>query len=89
MERMNKIIDVAFLIPVYNGERTIKQTIESCINQNYPKDNIYIYIINDGSTDNTRKIIESINFKNLTLVNRQNKGVLTTNLELAKNCKQD
>jgi len=50
---------------------------------------IYIYIINDGSTDNTKQIIENINFKNLILVNRENKGVLTSWIELVNMCKQE
>jgi len=83
------MLDVAFLIPVCNGEKTIKQAVESCINQNYPKENIFIYVINDGSTDNTKKIVQSIKFKNLVLINRENKGILTTVLELVKMCKQE
>jgi Glycosyltransferases involved in cell wall biogenesis len=49
---------VSVIIPVYNGELYIKDSMLSVINQEY-KD-IEIIIVNDGSTDNTLNIAESI-----------------------------
>lgn len=46
---------VSFIIPTYNGESTIQDTIESLIAQNYPRTEIII--INDGSTDETHEIL--------------------------------
>ena len=40
---------VSILLPVYNAESTISETIQSIINQTY-KD-WELYIINDGSVD--------------------------------------
>ena len=50
---------VSVIIPAYNHENYIKYTIESIINQSYA--NIELLIINDGSTDNTHKIINKLN----------------------------
>lgn len=47
--------DISIIIPTYNCEKTIQKTIMSCINQKYK--NIEIIIINDGSKDNTEKIL--------------------------------
>ena len=51
--------EVSFLIPAWNESKTLAGTIESVFNLIYPKDKITIYIINDGSTDNTLEIARS------------------------------
>lgn len=52
---------ISIVLPVYNGQKYIKQAIESIINQTY-KD-WELIIINDCSTDNTVKIIEEYTMK--------------------------
>lgn len=47
---------VAVLVSTYNGEQYISEQLDSIINQTY--DNIDIYVRDDGSKDNTRKILE-------------------------------
>lgn len=47
---------VSVIIPVYNGESTIDYAIKSLLYQSYT--NWECIIVNDGSTDNTLKIIE-------------------------------
>ncbi|MEW9093566.1 MAG: glycosyltransferase [Clostridiaceae bacterium] len=65
---------ISVLMSVYNGEKYIKETIESILNQTYK--NFEFIIINDGSTDNTREIIESYNDSKIKLYNLQrNMGV--------------
>ena len=49
---------VSILICTYNAEKTIKETIESCLNQTYS--NIEVLIHDDQSTDNTLNVIDSI-----------------------------
>ena len=49
---------VSVIVPTYNGEKFIAQTLESIINQDYG--NIEIILINDASTDNTLKNAEKI-----------------------------
>lgn len=44
---------VSIIVPVYNGEKFITRCIDSICKQTYI--NIQIVIINDGSTDNTKK----------------------------------
>ena len=52
---------VSILISVYNSEHTIENSVDSIINQTY--NNLEILILNDGSTDNTSKILEKISLK--------------------------
>jgi glycosyltransferase involved in cell wall biosynthesis len=53
---MNKGL-VSIILPVYNGEKYLSQSIKSCLNQTY--DNIELIIVNDCSTDSTLKICQS------------------------------
>lgn len=63
---------VSIYIPAYNAEKTIKQTINSVINQTYQFDEIII--IDDNSSDDTCKIINQ--FENIKLIkNKQNMGL--------------
>jgi glycosyltransferase involved in cell wall biosynthesis len=58
-------------MPVYNGEKYLRESIESILNQTYS--NFEFLIINDGSTDNSEKIIKSYNDKRIRLIkNSQN-----------------
>jgi cellulose synthase/poly-beta-1,6-N-acetylglucosamine synthase-like glycosyltransferase len=47
------------LIPAHNEEVVIANTIEAMLNLHYPKDKLKIMVINDGSKDRTKEIIES------------------------------
>ncbi len=70
---------VSFVIPCKNEEDAIYKTMECCLNSNYPRDNIEVIAINDGSTDNTlnEMIRAKANFPEMkvTVVNfKKNKG---------------
>jgi len=54
---------VSVIIPVYNGEKTLRQCLESVLNQTY--NNYEVIIVDNNSTDKTKDIIqESCNKKN-------------------------
>lgn len=52
---------ISILIPAHNEERSIRETIESCLKQTRPADQIIV--VNDGSTDKTSEILESFGDK--------------------------
>lgn len=65
---------VSIIIPAYNSEKYIAQSIESCLNQNY--ENVEVIVVNDGSTDTTREIVASFcENQRVILINQQNQGV--------------
>ncbi|MDI3546992.1 MAG: hypothetical protein PWR10_644 [Halanaerobiales bacterium] len=66
--------EISVLMSVYNGEEFIGESIESILNQTY--DDFEFIIVNDGSTDRTREIIESYNDSRIRLFDfEQNQGV--------------
>jgi len=72
-----KFPKITIAIPAYNEEKTILATIKSVIALNYPKNKMEILVINDGSKDNTAKVVRNFirdsNF-NIRLINQANKG---------------
>ncbi len=48
---------ISIVIPAYNSASTLGQTIHACLAQDYPKDKLEVIVIDDGSKDNTRRII--------------------------------
>ncbi len=56
-------------MPVYNGEKYVKEAIQSILDQTF-KD-FELLIINDGSTDASQDIIESFNDKRIRLINNE------------------
>ena len=69
---MNYNPSVDVIIPCYNVEHIIKKCVISIINQEC-NNTINIYLINDGSTDNTLEILNSFShYDNLHIINNHN-----------------
>jgi len=52
---------VSIVLPTYNGQRYLASSIESILNQDYPY--FEIILVNDGSTDETQRIISELLFR--------------------------
>lgn len=63
---------VSIVIPVYNSEKYLKESIDSVLNQTYQ--NIEVIAVNDGSTDNSEKILDSYSDK-IKVIKKQNGGL--------------
>lgn len=72
----NTNFKITVIIPAYNEESSILETIKHVMKSDYPKNKLEVIVINDGSTDNTSKIVKSIlpKYKNLRLINKENSG---------------
>lgn len=66
---------VSIIVPIYNCEKDIERTIESIIKQSY--NNIEIILVNDGSTDNSAKVVEEYRKidKRIKVIHQKNAGV--------------
>lgn len=74
---------ISIIINVYNGEKFIKKCLDSIINQTY--NNLEILVINDGSTDNTLKIIKRYKDKRIKIITTKNNGLsISRNIGIEK-----
>ena len=71
---MNELISV--ILPVYNGDKYLKEAIESILNQSYK--NFEFIIINDGSSDDSIEIIKMYSKidDRIKIINRENRGLI-------------
>jgi glycosyltransferase involved in cell wall biosynthesis len=63
---------VSVIIAVYNGENYLEQAIESALQQDYPEKEVII--VNDGSTDQTAKILETF-APRVIAIDQENRGL--------------
>ena len=63
---------ISVIIPVYNGERTIQETIESVLNQTFS--DLELIVINDGSQDSTLEIVSQVTDPRLKVFSYPNAG---------------
>jgi glycosyltransferase involved in cell wall biosynthesis len=74
---------VSILIPLYNSEKYLVETIQSAINQTWP--NIEIIIVDDGSTDKSYSIAKSFECEKVKVYQQTNSGAcIARNLAFTK-----
>jgi 1,2-diacylglycerol 3-beta-glucosyltransferase len=61
----------SILVPAKNEEKVIKNTLKHILNLDYPSELFEVIVINDGSIDNTNKIVRNMQqeYSNLKLMN--------------------
>jgi len=50
-------LSVSVVVPVYNEEGRIAETLEALLKQTYPKERYEVVVVDNGSTDRTREIV--------------------------------
>lgn len=76
---------VSILIAAYNAEETIAYTLKSVAAQTWP--NLETVVVNDGSQDRTAEIARQ--FKGVTVVTTENRGLSGAQNEAYRNCHGD
>ena len=69
---MNNTDLISVIIPTYNRAHLIKRSVESVLNQTYK--NLELIIVDDGSTDDTKKVIKSLNDERIIYIYQSNQG---------------
>ena len=66
---------VSVIVPVYNGEKSVKQCSDSILNQDYP--DLELILVDDGSRDRSWEIIQAIasSDSRVKAVHKENGGV--------------
>lgn len=85
--KTSKKYTISVLVPAFNEEKTIENTIKAIFSSRYPIEELIV--LNDGSTDNTSKIVKKLlkKYSNLRLVDKKNSGKgdsLNQGIKLAK-----
>lgn len=67
--------NLSIIVPIYNAQKYIKNSIESILRQKYK--NFELILVDDGSTDLTRSILDeySKKFTQIKLITKKNGGV--------------
>ena len=63
---------ISVIVPAYNSQKTIKETIESVLQQTFT--DFELIIVDDGSQDNTLEVINSIRDERIQVFSYENKG---------------
>lgn len=84
---MNELVSV--IVPVYNCEKYIETCLKSIVSQSYKQ--IEVLVVNDGSTDNSQNIIDSIaqNDSRVCKLWQPNSGVANARNYALENAKGD
>ncbi|KCZ72291.1 glycosyl transferase [Candidatus Methanoperedens nitroreducens] len=53
-------IKVSIVIPTYNRKESLKETLDSLLNQTYPEDRYEIIVCDDGSVDGTEEMMSEL-----------------------------
>lgn len=64
---------VSVIVPAYNAETTIRQTLQSAFSQTVT--DIEVIVVDDGSVDGTLRILRSIDDPRITVIEQENAGV--------------
>lgn len=68
---MNKSIGVSIIIPAYNAQKTIKDCLDSVVNQDW-QGKLEVILVDDGSKDDTVPIASK--YKNIKIIRLENGG---------------
>lgn len=66
---------ISVIIPIFNQEKWINRCIRSLLNQTMDKKEYQIILIDDGSDDNSQKLVKEFGNDLILLINKKNRGL--------------
>lgn len=85
--KLKKYPLVTVIVPAYNEENTISKTLNSLLNQNYPKEKLEIIVVDNNSTDNTFKVAKKYEKQGVIIIKEKKPGkgaALNAGLKICK-----
>lgn len=73
----SEVVPVSVVVPCFNAEKTVGNTLDSVLNLNYPQEMLEIIVVDDKSTDGTVEVVKKYlsKYRNIRLVvNKHNSG---------------
>ncbi len=78
LDELGSLPSVSIIVPCFNEEKTVEKTVLSLLELNYPKEKLFISIVDDGSTDSTySKALELTKYPNVSAFTQKNGGKFT------------
>jgi len=70
-------LKLSIIIPVYNVEKYVEKCVRSCENQDIPKEDYEVIVVNDGSPDGSLAIVERLaeEYSNIKVISQENGGL--------------
>jgi len=66
---------IAVIVPCWNEESTVDGTVQSLLALEYPKDKLRLILVNDGSTDGTKEVMDAyVGNPQITVIHKENGG---------------
>ena len=64
---------LSIVIPIWNDEKYLNECLDSCLNQELPRDEYEIICVDDGSTDRTPEILQDYadKYSNIRVITKQ------------------
>ncbi len=73
--REDDLPTVSIMVPCWNEEATVVKTVQSLLDLDYPKEKLFVVIIDDGSTDTTWQVVQQFaNHPQVRLFHKDNEG---------------
>ena len=70
------MVELSIIVPVYNVEKYLFDCLYSIFSQNYSLDKFEVIVVNDGTKDDSMKIVDSFRtYSNLVVIEQNNQGL--------------